>query len=147
MRRNFGRVSLKKPKRMNIKIRAYWIYKGIVTIMYASLIYFASSRDTSSVPLPLHYDKAIHFIVFGLLSLMICWTLSSFTFGNHWIVKIIVAIGITSLYGASDEFHQVFTPHRSVSVFDWLADTAGAATAAFLWYGITSKWWVKKATV
>jgi len=37
----------------------------------------------------------------------------------------------------SDEFHQSFTPHRSVDVFDWMADTAGAVAAGFLWQKIT----------
>jgi VanZ family protein len=71
---------------------------------------------------------------------MICWSLSSVKIGRKWIYKIILAIGITSLYGASDEFHQFFTPNRSVEIFDWLADTAGAATAGFAWQMVTSKW-------
>jgi VanZ family protein len=75
---------------------------------------------------------------------MICWTLSSVTTGSKWIYKTILAIGITSLYGASDEFHQFFTPNRSVEILDWLADTAGAATAGFLWQIISSRWQIKK---
>ncbi|KAB2832797.1 MAG: hypothetical protein F9K48_09760 [Candidatus Brocadia sp.] len=78
-------------------------------------------------------------MVFGLLCLMICWTLSSVTVGNKGIYKIILAIGITSLFGVSDEFHQFFTPHRSVDIFDWVADTAGAVAAGFLWLAITNK--------
>jgi VanZ family protein len=54
-----------------------------------------------------------------------------------------MAIGITSLYGMSDESHQFFTPHRSVDVFDWLADTTGAITAGLLWYIIACKWQTK----
>lgn len=116
----------------------------MLTVAYAAFIYYESSQDTSSVPLPSYSDKLIHFIVFGLLCLMICWTLSSFTIGNKWIYKIILAIGITSLYGASDELHQLFTPNRSVEILDWLADTAGAATAGFLWHIVTSKRQIKK---
>ena len=132
---------------MNNKIRVHWIYKGILTIIYASLIYYESSQDTTSVPLPSHSDKLIHFIVFGFLCLMICWTLSAVTLSNKGIYKIILAIGITSLYGVSDEFHQFFTPHRSVDIFDWLADTAGAVTAGLVWHLATSRQQVKKATV
>ncbi len=139
MKHNIGFVSLEKPKKMNIKISVHWIYKCILTIGYASLIYYESSQDTSFVPLPSYSDKLIHFMVFGLLCLMICWTLSSVTVGNKGIYKIILAIGITSLFGVSDEFHQFFTPHRSVDIFDWVADTAGAVAAGFLWLAITNK--------
>jgi len=139
MRHNTGSVSLKKSKGMNIKIRVHWIFKCILTIVYAYFIYYESSQDTSSVSLPTYSDKFIHFIVFGLLCLMICWSLSSVTLGNKWIYKIILAIGITSLYGASDELHQIFTPNRSVEIFDWLADTTGAVTAGLLWQVTTHK--------
>ncbi len=129
---------------MNIKIGIHWIFKCLLTIGFASLIYYASSRDTSSVPLPPYSDKLIHFTIFGLLCLLICWTLSSVTIGSKWYYKIILAISVTSLYGVSDEFHQFFTPHRSVEFLDWLADTAGAATAGVLWHIATSKRQAKK---
>lgn len=129
---------------MNIKIKIPWIFKCILTAAYAGIIYWESSQDTSSISLPHHTDKLVHFAVFGLLCLMICWSLSSVTIGNKWIYKIILAIGITSLYGASDEFHQFFTPNRSVEIFDWLADTAGAVTSGLLWQVTTHKRQIKK---
>ena len=43
----------------------------------------------------------------------------------------LLALLITAAYGAFDEFHQSFTPTRSVDIFDWLADAAGG-TLAFL---------------
>ncbi|KXK32801.1 MAG: hypothetical protein UZ01_00223 [Candidatus Brocadia sinica] len=144
MRHNTGSVSFKKLKRMNIKIRVPWIFKCLLTLAYAYLIFAASSEDTSSITLPPYTDKLIHFMLFGFLCLMICWSLSSVTVGSKWIYKIILAISITSLYGASDEFHQFFTPNRSVDILDWLADTAGAATAGFLWHIVTSKRQIKK---
>jgi VanZ family protein len=35
----------------------------------------------------------------------------------------------TSLYGASDEFHQYFVPGRDCEFFDWVGDTTGAIFA------------------
>ena len=67
--------------------------------------------------------------------------------GRKGIYKIILAIGITSLYGISDEFHQFFTPHRSVDIFDWLADTAGAVTAGFLWQIAVYKLQIKEKSL
>jgi VanZ family protein len=40
------------------------------------------------------------------------------------------------LYAASDEFHQAFVPSRQASVWDVLLDTAGAAFALLLLWGI-----------
>ncbi|TVM03137.1 MAG: hypothetical protein CV087_06700 [Candidatus Brocadia sp. WS118] len=144
MKHNIGSVSLERPKRMNIKISVHWIFKSILTLAYAFFIYYESSQDTSSVPLPTYSDKLIHFMVFGLLCLLICWTFSTAPIGSKLIHKITLAIGITSLYGVSDEFHQFFTPHRSVDIFDWVADTAGAVAAGFLWLAITNKLQMKE---
>ena len=122
---------------MNTKIKISWIFKCILTLVYAGIIYWESSRDTSSVSLPYHTDKIVHFMEFGLLCLMTCWLLSSVRIWTNGIYKIILAVGITSLYGISDEFHQLFTPNRSVDVFDWMADTIGAVTAGLLLQKIT----------
>ena len=131
---------------MNTKIRIPWIFKCILTAAYAGIIYWESSRDTSSVSLsfPYHADKIAHFVVFGLLCLMTCWSLSRVRIGERAIYKIILAIVITSLYGMSDEFHQYFTPNRSAEIFDWLADTAGAVTAGLFWQVTTHKRQIKK---
>ncbi|HHT9129641.1 MAG TPA: VanZ family protein [Candidatus Brocadiaceae bacterium] len=132
---------------MNRKIKIPWIFKCILTIVYAYLIYIVSSKDTSSISLPPYTDKLIHFVEFGLLCLMTCWTLSSDRIGAKKIYKIIIAIGITSLYGVSDEIHQSFTPHRSVAFFDWLADTVGAITAGSLWQRLAYKRQLKEKSL
>lgn len=43
---------------------------------------------------------------------------------------LLAAILIASLYGASDEFHQLFVPGRLCDAADWLTDTCGAALGA-----------------
>lgn len=40
---------------------------------------------------------------------------------------------IVSAYGITDEFHQSFTPGRSVEFADWLTDTCGATLAVFVY--------------
>jgi len=42
---------------------------------------------------------------------------------------VFLTIAAASLFGASDECHQSFTPGRQADVFDWLADTLGACLA------------------
>lgn len=47
-----------------------------------------------------------------------------------------VAIVCASLYGASDEFHQLFVADRMCDPLDWLVDTAGAALGAGLAFAV-----------
>jgi len=132
---------------MKVNIKIPWILKCILTAAYAGIIYWESSRDTSSISLSHHTDKLVHFAEFGLLCLMTCWSLSTARIGSKRIYKIILAIGIVSLYGISDEFHQLFTPNRSVDIFDWLADTAGAVVAGLLWQTLTRKLQTKEKSL
>src|SRR3989304_7837932 len=132
---------------MLVNIKIPWLLKCILTLAYAYLIFAASSEDTSSIAIPRYVDKLIHFVEFGFLCLMTCWSLSTARIGSKRIYKIILAIGIVSLYGISDEFHQLFTPNRSVDIFDWLADTAGAVVAGLLWQKFTRKPQTKEKTL
>src|SRR3989337_2503229 len=118
---------------MSKKINIHWSVKCVLALGYACGIYAASSTDTSSVPMPNHIDKLIHFVEYGILCLLVCGVVSSFQIKS---VKMfyLLTIGITSLYGMSDEFHQSLTSYRSADVLDWLADTAGAAMGSFLWH-------------
>jgi len=115
------------------------ILKGIATAFYAYFIYTMSSQDTSSVSLPLYTDKLIHFAEFGLLCLMICWTIASIPIKSY-ILFCSLSIGIASLYGLTDELHQYLVPGRSMDVFDWAADIAGAVTASVFWQKYVRKW-------
>lgn len=45
---------------------------------------------------------------------------------------LIAAVLVTSLYGITDEVHQLFVPGRACDPVDWLVDTAGAATGSLL---------------
>jgi VanZ family protein len=54
-----------------------------------------------------------------------------------------LALSIVFLYGASDEFHQIFVPNRTAQVSDVLIDTAGGAAGLLaLWLaGRWRKYW------
>lgn len=51
----------------------------------------------------------------------------------------------TSLYGAIDELTQALVPHRYPSVFDWLADVAGAALGVAVAFGWLTFWRARAA--
>ena len=71
------------------------------------------------------WDKAAHFSAFftGAIALTIALRWST---AWPWLRLALFAAVVISLFGASDEYHQLFTPNRSgADVFDWLADTLG----------------------
>ncbi|RDB64326.1 teicoplanin resistance protein VanZ [Gordonibacter sp. 28C] len=46
----------------------------------------------------------------------------------------LVGVACASLYGATDEFHQLFVPGRMCDPVDWIVDTAGGGLGAGLAY-------------
>ncbi len=49
-----------------------------------------------------------------------------------------LAVLLSGIYGASDEFHQLFVPGRNSSVRDVMIDTVGAVLGAAAWAWIRS---------
>ncbi len=45
-----------------------------------------------------------------------------------------IACALSSVYGVTDEFHQIFTPGRSCDPADWAVDTIAAAIGAIVCY-------------
>jgi VanZ family protein len=102
-----------------------WVYP----VLLAGLIVVASS--CSVVESGVHvanFDKVVHFSVYGLLGTLMVRALGVRRWGR--------AILIVSLFGASDELHQHFTPGRSMEFADWVADTLGAMVAVMIY----TKW-------
>lgn len=90
---------------------------------WAALLFSLSAQSKLPEP-PMAFDgidKLEHAIAYGVLCALIV-----FAFGVVTRRSLIAAVLLTSLYGASDEIHQMFTPGRSPDVVDWVADTAGA---------------------
>lgn len=44
---------------------------------------------------------------------------------------LVLTIAVASLYGVTDEIHQIFVPGRCCDPVDWAVDTAGATLGAF----------------
>ncbi len=98
----------------------------------AALVLASSVRlpDVSGVVRFGHFDKIVHFLMFGLLATLAArlrWVQAQRPFGIY------TAIIIVSLFGATDEWHQQFTAGRSVELADWIVDTLGAAVAVVLY--------------
>jgi len=104
----------------------YWL----ALIAWMGLI-FAFSHQPSLPNLPgsfidLVFKKTAHFCAYGLL--MILWYQALQTVRPATRSSLFLALALTVLYAASDEWHQTFIPNRSGQLADVLVDTAGALT-------------------
>ncbi|MDR1788973.1 MAG: VanZ family protein [Opitutaceae bacterium] len=99
-----------------------WLYP--VAVLTA--VQIASGRSQVAMPPVFSFDKVAHFFVFGLVATLILRQLATTR------RPALLAVLLTSLYGALDEIHQAFTPGRDAGVADWIADTLGASVAALV---------------
>ncbi len=61
--------------------------------------------------------------------------------GVTW-TRVVIAIVLATLYGVSDEFHQLFVPGRSADRYDVLADCIGATMGAAIgWFASAMRRW------
>ncbi|HPS02639.1 MAG TPA: VanZ family protein, partial [Candidatus Sumerlaeota bacterium] len=104
--------------------------------LWAGFIFYSSTLPDTSLPLPRiipYSDKYAHAGAYAVLCFLIaranrrdrlivapaaCWT---------------VAVILTSLFGAFDEWHQSFVPTRTCSIWDWAADAVGSLLAVTAW--------------
>lgn len=97
---------------------------------YAALIFYLSSLSTVPLPPGLQLsDKALHLFEYGAFGGLMTWALLPRQWSRVGLLAAATVAG--SLYGASDELHQLFTPGRSAEVLDWVADTAGSFLGAW----------------
>lgn len=52
---------------------------------------------------------------------------------------VLAGIALGSLYGVSDEFHQLFVPGRACDPADWVVDTLGTTLGASVWWALRRK--------
>jgi VanZ family protein len=105
-----------------------------LTAWLPPLVYMAVIFAVSAQPNPLPEvtarvsDKVLHLVEYSGLAALLVRALTREGWG--WRDAMLAAIVMTSLYGASDEYHQAFVPNRSPAVSDWVADSLGALVGA-----------------
>lgn len=102
-------------------------------LAYVALVFFMSTRPGLRPPGGgVHYtDKLAHFIEYALLGTLIARTFGrSVTSSRVGAFMFLLAIGAT--IGAVDETIQGYVPDREMSIYDWMADVAGAGAA--IWF-------------
>lgn len=112
---------------MKLKLNWWWAVAGYMILIFA----LSSIHNVPQPPVP-GIDKPEHYMEYAGLAFLAFLALR----GSRKMLSLfgvaLVAIAIASAYGATDEFHQRFVVGRTCDVFDWMADTIGAATGALL---------------
>jgi len=101
-----------------------WLWLPPLALM---AVIFQLSSQTDPLPAITErvWDKALHFGVYAALGLL--FFRAFLGEGAGWVTAAALAFSATSAYGASDEWHQLFTPGRQSGLDDWMADTLGGA--------------------
>jgi len=117
-------------------VRRFVVYV-LPILAYAGLIFLLSSRSSLPAPKFPGFDKLAHFIEYGILGVLTIRALMGY--GVTGRRALFYAIGLSVLYGATDEIHQAFTPNREPSLMDLLADLLGGAAGAWAWYALRNR--------
>lgn len=85
-------------------------------------------------------DKLVHLGIYGLLGLLCYVSLThQKKFPSLYSSPLLWTLILCSIYGASDEFHQLFVPGRTCDFFDWAGDNAGVLLAI-----LVIRYWFRK---
>jgi VanZ family protein len=97
-------------------------------LIWAGLIFIESAIPGENIPdVPIFsQDKLIHFGIYLVLAYLVYRALFR-QLRYPWLQSraLMATLLVVALFGASDEFHQLFVPGRSCDFFDWTADTLG----------------------
>jgi VanZ family protein len=91
--------------------------------IWAAVILVATSIPQPRFPDLPGIDKVGHLGMYAVLAVLMVRALVK---ANHPLRTFLIVLGLASLFGAADEWHQQFIPGRTTDPRDWLADTFGA---------------------
>ena len=135
------RVAIQSPEAVPGPLRRYKaVWRWGVLLGYMMCIFTLSGMPGHSLPSVRVSDKLLHAGEFGLLGILMCRALA-----GHLLTWPRARIAVLSalaaiLYGATDEFHQLFVPQRSADLVDLGADSLGATLAAWGWCQAAARW-------
>ena len=110
-----------------------WIRGGCIAVAFfmAATLFLAADKS-GQIPLLADIpDKVLHALYFGVMA-----SLLAHGVGRSWWG---IPMLIVPLVGAFDEWHQLYVPGRDCSVWDWVADAAGAGIALYLYVRATAR--------
>ena len=117
-----------------------WLWGPVVLLM--AVIFAASSiPNLRHLPGGLS-DKSGHSIGYAMLAGSLLRALAGGRLRDVTWTRGVLAIALATLYGVTDEFHQLFVPGRSADRYDVLADCLGASFGVALGWlaGAVRRW-------
>jgi VanZ family protein len=112
--------------------RLRFISLWLPVVAYMASIFYASSLGVLPGAVGGISDTYLHGVAYGGLALVALRAVA----GGRWArvtgVSLVTAWTITTVYGATDEWHQMFTPGRTAELRDLRNDAAGAVVALAL---------------
>ncbi len=116
-----------------------FFYRLPVIALCTFIFWQSSFPSIISQPLFPYDDKVMHFGVYALLALLVARSVQKEKpLWSPGKIKIITILFVAA-FGLSDELHQAFVPQRFASVFDFLADCAGAVAGCLFYTNFVSK--------
>jgi len=113
--------------------RRFVVYWGPV-VGYAGLIFYLSAQSHPDDDLPSLFgavnDKVLHALEYAGLGGLCYRAFRWGATGSMAARALLFSILTASLYGVTDEVHQLFVPFRESSWQDWLADITGSVLGA-----------------
>lgn len=105
--------------------------------LYAAVLFYLSSLPHPSVPRFRFSDKLIHLAFYAGFGAVVAWACDPER--RLWSGRKIVLVTMLAafLYGAADEFHQVFVSNRTAEMADLAFDTLGGILGGFFYSIIT----------
>lgn len=121
------------PARRPLVVTGSWLLTGAAM----AALYWASDRVLGTGAARAVSDKVLHAGAYAVLAA--CWLAA---LRASWPAVAPVPLAwlaacAASLYGATDEWHQSFVVGRTADVWDWVADSAGAAAVALIVSAVT----------
>jgi len=117
----------------------YWL----PLIAYCLAIYIQSDHPSPErLPTFAFSDKVLHFAAYGLLGILFFRAYATLSLKDRRNMLILMSIASATLYGISDEIHQIFVPFRQADILDAVANAIGSICGVTIFY----YWKVKKKT-
>lgn len=77
----------------------------------------------------IHFDKIVHFGMFGILAFLIAHCFSKYSNSS----KLIVSCVVSAMYGGIMEIWQEYLNYRGADFFDFIADLSGCIIAVLIY--------------